>query len=179
MASGENNGRWKGKDASYAAIHIWMKNTYGKPQKCEHCNTTEDRMYHWANISGTYQRDREDWLRLCVPCHKRNDIKALGGKIKRTKMVQPTKTCAECGITFFKNPRYSQTQWSATLRCSKACSSKEIARKKLGITQSAETKALKSQKLRERWATNEQWRENQVKRMLGNKYAIGITNRKD
>lgn len=70
QTKGTKNTNWKGEKASYAAHHIWMKNNYGKPQECNHCGTTEDRMYHWANISGKYLRQRDDWKRLCVPCHK-------------------------------------------------------------------------------------------------------------
>lgn len=70
----EQNVNWKGEDASYVAKHMWVKYHFGKPQLCEHCGTTEKRMYHWANISREYKRDRSDWLRLCVPCHKKLDI---------------------------------------------------------------------------------------------------------
>lgn len=69
----ENNGMWKGESASYAAKHIWVNTHWGKPKKCDHCNTEENRMYHWANISDEYKREREDWLRLCVPCHSKFD----------------------------------------------------------------------------------------------------------
>ena len=31
------------------------------------------KMYHWANISKSYKRNRNDWLRLCVPCHMKYD----------------------------------------------------------------------------------------------------------
>ena len=72
--TGVNNINWKGDNASYAAKHIWVKYHYGNPQRCDHCKTTDKRMYHWANISGEYKRDRNDWLRLCVPCHKRADL---------------------------------------------------------------------------------------------------------
>lgn len=74
QTSGKKNVNWKGDQASYAAKHIWVKYHYGKPNKCQHCKTTEIRMYHWANISGEYLRKRSDWLRLCVPCHKRYDL---------------------------------------------------------------------------------------------------------
>lgn len=169
---GEKNANWKGQEASYTAKHMWIRYHYGTPKKCEHCEATEDKMYHWANISGDYLRERDDYIRLCVSCHKRYDIKRLAGKIKkRVPKVQPTKICTECGTEFTKNPRLSKKQWETTYLCSKQCSSKVIARKKLGIKQSAETKALKSQKLKERWATNQEWREHVTSKMIGNQYA--------
>lgn len=70
----QKNYQWKGEDASYTAKHIWARNWWGKPMFCEHCKTSARKMYHWANISGTYQRDRSDWLRLCVSCHKKFDL---------------------------------------------------------------------------------------------------------
>ena len=72
---GIKNYKWKGNNASYAAKHIWVKYHYGSPQHCDICGISEERMYHWANISGEYKRERSDWLRLCVPCHKRADLK--------------------------------------------------------------------------------------------------------
>lgn len=170
--AGEKNSKWKGDQASYAAKHIWVNNNFGRPQRCEHCGTTEKRMYHWANISGTYKRERSDWLRLCVPCHKGHDIKVLGGNIKaRPKKQQPSKLCSRCKTEFFKKPQYSYKQWEATSFCSKVCAAKYTGTLLKGTKQSEETKALKSQKLRVRWATNDQWRANQVERMLGNRYA--------
>lgn len=70
----EKNVNWKGDNASYAAKHMWIRYHFGTPSECEHCGTTENRMYHWANISREYKRDRSDWLRLCVPCHKKFDL---------------------------------------------------------------------------------------------------------
>ncbi len=74
----EKNPKWKGENASYAAIHIWMRNHFGAPKLCEHCGDTTRKMYHWANLSGTYKRERFDWIRLCVPCHKRRDYVKKG-----------------------------------------------------------------------------------------------------
>jgi len=28
---------------------------------------------HWANKSGEYLRDKDDWIRLCCKCHKKYD----------------------------------------------------------------------------------------------------------
>lgn len=69
----ELSASWKGDSVGYSGIHIWMRKTYGKPSYCEKCNDTTKRMYHWANISGEYKRDRKDWRRLCVKCHKEYD----------------------------------------------------------------------------------------------------------
>lgn len=73
----EQNHKWKGDDASLVAKHTWVVRRLGKPQKCEHCGTTEKRMYHWSNISGEYRRDVSDYQRLCVPCHKKYDLERL------------------------------------------------------------------------------------------------------
>lgn len=69
---GKNNPLWKEKP-SYHAIHIWVKNHKGKPKRCEHCSTTEKRIYHWANIDHKYRRNIEDYLSLCPKCHKKFD----------------------------------------------------------------------------------------------------------
>ena len=74
QTAGEKNVNWKGRGASYVSKHMWMSYHFGTPMYCEHCNTTKKRMYHWANVSGEYKREKSDWLRLCVPCHKRYDL---------------------------------------------------------------------------------------------------------
>ena len=68
---------WKGDAVGYDALHTWVSRKLGKPQKCAHCGTEQQRWYHWANVSGEYRRDLNDWLRLCVPCHSRFDKKRL------------------------------------------------------------------------------------------------------
>lgn len=73
--TGKDNPNWKGDNVEYSGVHIWMRKIFGKPNYCEHCGTKKRRMYHWANKSGEHKRDRNDWLRLCVPCHKKFDSK--------------------------------------------------------------------------------------------------------
>lgn len=70
----EKNWFWKGEKASYSAIHHWVRRKMGKACKCEICGTAENRKYHWANKSGKYLRDLNDYFQLCVPCHKQFDL---------------------------------------------------------------------------------------------------------
>lgn len=74
---GSDNNKWKGDDVGNKALHHWVRRQLGTPKKCEICLTTDDRVYHWANKSHTYKRDVTDWLRLCVPCHKKYDLTFL------------------------------------------------------------------------------------------------------
>lgn len=55
--------------SEYRMLHYWVEKQLGRPQHCVICGTTEKRRYHWANISGEYKKDKNDWRRLCVPCH--------------------------------------------------------------------------------------------------------------
>lgn len=71
---GELNPAWKGELTGYGGIHNWIRRHFGTPKKCEHCGMSDKhKMYHWANKSGTYKRDKNDWFRLCVSCHKEYD----------------------------------------------------------------------------------------------------------
>lgn len=63
---------WRGDECSYDSLHQWVKRHKGKPSRCDKCGTTERRI-EWANISGDYRRDLNDWRPLCVPCHRRSD----------------------------------------------------------------------------------------------------------
>lgn len=56
----------------YAGAHTAVRKARGSAFGCVHCGTTEDRTYHWANISGDYW-NIDDYISLCVPCHDRYD----------------------------------------------------------------------------------------------------------
>jgi len=70
---GKNHYRYKGDKVGYKALHAWVNRVHGSPNKCEKCGDTSKRKYEWANKSGLYKRDIKDWVRLCVPCHRKFD----------------------------------------------------------------------------------------------------------
>jgi hypothetical protein len=70
---GKDNLNWKGENASYSAIHHWIKRKKGKPKKCVKCNSLED--LQWANKDHKYKRVLSDWISLCRLCHKKFDKK--------------------------------------------------------------------------------------------------------
>lgn len=63
---------WK-VNPSYSALHKWVTRKLGQPKLCENCGTTEAPRFEWANISGKYQRDINDYKRLCKRCHNNMD----------------------------------------------------------------------------------------------------------
>lgn len=71
--SGEEHYNWKGDEVGYYGVHVWMQKQFGTPSKCENCGTEEDTKYNWSNNSGNYLRDRTDWQRLCIKCHRVKD----------------------------------------------------------------------------------------------------------
>ena len=71
---GEKGNNWKGALATYNSIHHWVRDTFGKPDECEHCDGIfSGRKIEWANISGEYKREKSDWIRLCAKCHRKYD----------------------------------------------------------------------------------------------------------
>jgi len=75
IQKGKDCHNWKGDKVGYSALHDWVYRQLGSQQKCEHCLTIKKRTYHWANKSGKYLRKKNDWIRLCVPCHRKYDNK--------------------------------------------------------------------------------------------------------
>ena len=69
---GENHFRWKGDKVSRRQLHTWIEREKGTPNTCEHCKRTNIRCT-WANISGKYKRDVNDFIRLCYLCHNKYD----------------------------------------------------------------------------------------------------------
>jgi len=71
---GENHPNWKGDNVGYGGVHDWIREKYGTPSLCDKCGDTNSKRYEWANITGEYTRDRKNWQRLCVKCHRRLDL---------------------------------------------------------------------------------------------------------
>jgi hypothetical protein len=70
---GAKNPAWK-EENTYRGYHRWVHRKFGEPKGCEHCDINDNRMYHWAAKNHKNgDRNREDWLRLCVPCHSKYD----------------------------------------------------------------------------------------------------------
>lgn len=65
----DKNTNWKGNKVGYQGLHIWIRRKLGKASKCNFCRSTRKRIYHWANISGEYKRDSNDFMELCPECH--------------------------------------------------------------------------------------------------------------
>ena len=86
--SGEKSASWLGDDVGYSGVHVWVRQTLGQEKKCSFCKTEEDRMYHWANISGEHKREVTDWVRLCVPCHSAFDRGIISMLKKKKVQVQ-------------------------------------------------------------------------------------------
>ena len=74
--TGKNHPAWLGAHASYRAIHYWVIRHKGKPTKCSKCGVVDSRPRHiqWANVDGKYVRSLDDFIALCVSCHKFYDI---------------------------------------------------------------------------------------------------------
>lgn len=71
-AAGEKSIRWRGAEVGYGGLHQWVYRVKGRPKACEHCGKS-DGILHWANRSGEYLRDADDWITLCPKCHKDHD----------------------------------------------------------------------------------------------------------
>jgi predicted transcriptional regulator len=84
---GERNSTWKGSAVTYKAAHNRVYAARGRPQYCEHCQTTEaNRRYEWANLTGKHH-DPADYARLCRSCHCKFDglIRNLGAYAGRSQ----------------------------------------------------------------------------------------------
>jgi|SRR5262245_6618682 len=62
---------WKGDAASYLALHKWVNRHKPRTGKCSTCGF--EGYTEYANISGLYFRDLDDYAEMCVPCHREFD----------------------------------------------------------------------------------------------------------
>ncbi len=72
---GELNPNWKGNKVGYSGLHKWVVQQLGVPEICELCGKIglKNHKIHWANKSHKYLRKLDDWIRLCVSCHRKYD----------------------------------------------------------------------------------------------------------
>ena len=58
----------------YIRYHKRVYSTRGQPAHCEHCGRCggSRRNYEWANLTQRYD-DPDDYIRLCISCHRRMD----------------------------------------------------------------------------------------------------------
>lgn len=75
--TGKSSNAWKGEQAGYHAIHIWLSKNFIKPDACEQCQATEFSRLEWANLSGEYKRERSDYKAMCPSCHRLFDQKDM------------------------------------------------------------------------------------------------------
>ena len=86
--TGENHWKWAGEKVGKSGVHAWIEKTLGKPGKCEFCLTIEAKRFEWANKTGKYLRNINDWIRLCSKCHhKYDDITNRGWETRRAIYV--------------------------------------------------------------------------------------------
>ncbi len=67
---------WSGDNPSYLALHKRIHRTKDRTGVCSTCNGNVGfgkSGTHWANISGEYLNDSDDFVELCIPCHRRMD----------------------------------------------------------------------------------------------------------
>jgi len=74
LLQGDKSPHWKGINATYGSKHDWIQKLMGKANHCSFDPDHKVTRYHWANISGSYLRDTNDYASLCVKCHKEYDL---------------------------------------------------------------------------------------------------------
>lgn len=67
---------WHGQEASYEAVHMWIRRHWKKTGTCQLCH--QNRRTQWANDGGCDREDRKSWLELCSACHKQYDVNPAG-----------------------------------------------------------------------------------------------------
>lgn len=68
---GKDHYKWTGDKASYGAIHLWLRKTYGKADRCENPKCPKkSKIFEYALIKGKkHERKRKNYKKLCRSCH--------------------------------------------------------------------------------------------------------------
>lgn len=73
---GKESKLWKGNNITYFHFHKWLKDNFGKANKCENinCSFKNPKRFEWSLLKGKkYQRKRENFWQLCASCHRKYD----------------------------------------------------------------------------------------------------------
>lgn len=74
---GENNANWKTGELKYSTVHKWIVRTCGRADHC--VNGHKAKKYDWANKTGEYKRDINDWHQLCRSCNMKDGVRMKNG----------------------------------------------------------------------------------------------------
>lgn len=83
---GSHNGNWVGEKITYNGLHTWVRRHKTLLEICELCR--KKKAYDFANISGAYKRDVNDFVCVCRSCHMVGD-----GRIKNLKQYKQKGDC--------------------------------------------------------------------------------------
>lgn len=64
------------KNPNYHPVHYWLGVNFGKANKCENpdCKSVNKKRFEYALIKGkVYEKNRDNFIMLCVPCHRKYD----------------------------------------------------------------------------------------------------------
>lgn len=77
--TGGRHPNWRGDNVRYFALHAWVSRHRGKASRCENpdCKSRNPKRFEWANVSGEYNRDLNDFISLCITCHRKRDLGGL------------------------------------------------------------------------------------------------------
>ncbi len=89
---GKMSNKWQ-KIVNYTTIHGWLKRHYGKAVECENRQAVvlgfpccqKSNNFQWASKTKGYVRSRDAFYMLCIPCHKKFDLKR-GSVVKGTNI---------------------------------------------------------------------------------------------
>lgn len=68
---GSKRYNWKGDNVSYIGIHNWVRREKTKPKNCQFCG--KQKKLEWANKDRKYKRNLDDFIALCISCHRKYD----------------------------------------------------------------------------------------------------------
>lgn len=68
----EKHHNWKGDKALKTTIHKWLKRRLGKASFCTF-NKEHEGLFEWANKNHSVSRDVNDYMSLCIRCHRKYD----------------------------------------------------------------------------------------------------------
>jgi hypothetical protein len=142
-SSNERNPLWRGNNAGYHALHIWVRRHLSKPELCQVCKLVPP--HDLANVTGMYNREFHNWKYMCRKCHMESDGRM--NNLKHIRMMNnlrrigsfkdmSDRKCSICNNVETTTARNGRPIWrylDGKLVCHKCCCLEYNSRRRLLI----------------------------------------------
>lgn len=71
----------------YMSTHSWIARHYGRANSCSNNPQHTGPNFQWANVTGVYEKDVDNFKQLCRSCHAKLDMTEHSRRVSKEKAI--------------------------------------------------------------------------------------------